>query len=436
MDFSSLLWSIPFLGIIFSMSFFPLLYPRFWHKYGAYVPLFWSVIYLFFSAYIFGFSALFKAAFEPIFDHYLPFIILISALYIVSGGIYLDFPRGYGPLFNVCFLFFGSLLAGWIGTTGAATLLIRPLLRANLGRKTQAHILVFFLFLVANIGGAATPLGDPPLLIGFLEGIDFFWFFKNLYPFFLSAIIGLCSLFFMLDVFLFKLDPAVHRDKTDSPLFILRGSVNLYLIVLILIAVICCNFKGGFTLFGESFMYSSLVRNGIIAAIAFISIKITPHTIREKNSFSFDPIKEVAELFIGIFITVTPIIHILHKGQSGALKFMFDWIAPDANFIASKCFWACGLLSAFLDNAPTFLIFFHMTSGNAMELMTAKANILSAISISTVFMGALTYIGNAPNLIVKSIYSHYGLKPPSFFGYITWSAIILIPMFLIIAKYF
>jgi len=436
MEFSSLLWSIPFLGIIFSMALLPLLCEKSWHKYGLYVLAFWPAVYLLLIAYVFGFSKVFDATFEPIFAHFLPFIILISSLYTISGGIYLDFPRGYGPLFNVCFLFFGSLLAGWIGTTGAATLLIRPLLRANSGRKHQTHILLFFLFLIANIGGAATPLGDPPLLIGFLEGVNFFWFFKNLYPFFLSVIAALCVLFFIIDTILFKIDPAICKEKTDRPLFIIRGATNLYFIAFILIAVIFCNFEGEFTLFNEKFTYSSLIRNIAIVIFALVSMKITPRSIREKNYFSFEPVKEVAELFAGIFITVTPIIHILHQGLNGELKFIFDWIAPDGQFDASKCFWACGLLSAFLDNAPTFLIFFHLTSGDAIELMTTKANILTAISVATVFMGALTYIGNAPNLMVKSIYSNYGLKPPSFFGYMAWSMLILVPMFLIIARYF
>jgi Na+/H+ antiporter NhaD/arsenite permease-like protein len=198
---------------------------------------------------------------------------------------------------------------------------------------------------------------------------------------------------------------------------------------------VLCNFNGEFVLFGEKFSYSSLIRNIIISVIAIISIKITPGEIREKNCFSFAPIKEVAEVFAGIFITVTPIISILHKGSSGELSFVFDWISPGGEFIANRCFWVSGILSSVLDNAPTFLIFFHLLSGDATKLMTSDSNLLMAISLSTVFMGALTYIGNAPNLMIKSIACSYGAKIPSFVGYLLWSITILVPLFFVIAKF-
>jgi Na+/H+ antiporter NhaD/arsenite permease-like protein len=332
-------------------------------------------------------------------------------------------------------LFFGSLLAGWIGTTGAATLLIRPFLRANAERKYKTHIVMFFIFLTANIGGAATPLGDPPLFIGFLEGIDFFWFFKNLYPYIFSVLFGLCFVFFVIDTILFRSDPGVAFNRDDEPVFVLHGVGNILLIAGILVAVIGCNFPGEFVFCGERCRYSSLLRNIVIAGAALISLKITPAEIRMKNAFSFAPIREVAELFVGIFITVTPIIDMLHRGSAGPLKCIFDWAAPGGIFAADRCFWAAGVLSSILDNAPTFLIFFHMTSGNAAELMTAKAHILTAISAASVFMGALTYIGNAPNLMVKSISIDYGVKMPSFIGYLLWSCGILLPVFWIVARF-
>lgn len=435
MDFSNLLWLVPFFGIIFSMSFLPLLCPNFWHKHSGKVPMFWTVLYLSSVCYVFGFFKIFEAILDPIVVHYIPFIVLIASLYITSGGIFLDFPRGYGPIFNVCFLFLGSMLAGWIGTTGAATLLIRPLLRVNADRRYKTHILVFFIFLIANIGGLATPLGDPPLFIGFLEGVDFFWFIKHLYPFLLCTSLALCFLFFVIDSVLFYRDPGIYVNRTDEPIFILHGIRNLGLIILILSLVIFCNFKSEFSLFDIKFSYASLIRNVSLAAIALFSLKITRSEIRQKNCFSMEPIKEVAELFAGIFITVTPIIYILHKGCDGELKFLFDWMTSNGEFIATRCFWASGVLSSILDNAPTFLMFFHLTSGNAIELMGAKSNILIAISISTVFMGALTYIGNAPNLMVKSISEDYGVEAPSFIGYLLWSITILVPIFFIVSMF-
>ncbi len=435
MDFSNLLWAIPFLGIIFSMSFLPLIAPNFWEKYGSIVPFGWTGVYLIGILCCFGFRELAPAVFEPLLSDYVSFIIQIATLYIVAGGIFVDFPRGNGPIFNTIFLFIGSILAGWIGTTGAAMLLIRPFLRANAKRKYKVHLMVFFIFLVANIGGAATPLGDPPLFIGFLKGVDFFWFIQNLYHVLFSIIIALCLLFFAIDSFLFKKETGHYEPKRDTASFAIKGIRNLFLLILVLMTVVLCQFKGSFTFFGEQYNYSSVLRNIILCTIAWVSLKTTHKTIREENGFSFAPIKEVAEFFIAIFITVAPILSILSKGEHGALSMIFNWIAPGGEFVLSKCFWASGLLSSVLDNAPTFLIFFHLASGNAVELMTTKAAILTSFSISTVFMGALTYIGNAPNLMVRSISKNYGIQTPSFIGYMGWSIGILAPIFLIISLF-
>ncbi len=436
MEFTSPLWAIPFLGIILSMSFLPLLAPTFWNKHAGKVPFFWVFAYLLLVGGNFGLNAVVETVVEPIVTDYIPFIILISTLYIVSGGIFVDFPRGYGPVFNTLFLFFGSVIAGWIGTTGAAMLLIRPFLRANANRKYKTHLMIFFIFLVANIGGAATPLGDPPLFIGFLKGIDFFWFIQNLYPVLFATITGLCLLFFVVDAILFRIDKeAFFEAGKDTSRFVLRGKTNLCLIASVSAVVVLCNFEGGITIFGETFNYASMLRNLLLITISLISIKVTAPTIRQKNNFTFLPIREIAELFAGIFITVTPIIAILHQGVDGEFRSIFDWVAPAGNFIASRCFWVSGLLSSILDNAPTFLIFFHLTSGDAETLMTIKSYILKAFSISTVFMGALTYIGNAPNLMVKSVSAHYGIKPPSFLGYMVWSLAILLPIFFIISYF-
>ncbi|MDR2067571.1 MAG: sodium:proton antiporter [Holosporaceae bacterium] len=435
MEFSSFLWACPFLGIVFSMSFFPLLFPNFWHKYASCVPLFWSLIYLVFVAYFFGVFQIFNAVCEPLLEDYLPFIILIAALYAVSGGIFVDFPRANGPIFNALFLLFGSVLAGWIGTTGASTLLIRPFLRANAGRKKCSHLVVFFIFLVANIGGSATPIGDPPLFIGFLKGIDFFWFIKHLYPVIFGATFALIALFLVIDSILFKNDPAKDRNRGAESAFILRGKINLLLMAAILLIVIFCNFSGEISLYGHRFSYSSIIRNGSLVIIALISLRITPKEIHKRNGFSVAPIREVAELFAGIFVTVAPIISMLQQGADGTFGNVFRWMAPSGEFIANRCFWASGLLSSLLDNAPTFLIFFHLTSGDAQALMTVKSHILATFSISTVFMGALTYLGNAPNLMVRSIAKHYSIKTPSFLGYLLWSCAILLPIFAVISAY-
>jgi Na+/H+ antiporter NhaD/arsenite permease-like protein len=435
LEFVSALWACPFLGIIFSVSFLPLLCSGFWNRYASRVLLFWPIVYLLLVVHQFGPNKAIFAVFDSITADYIPFIVLIASLYIVSGGIFIDFPQKCSAFFNTLVLFFGSLIAGWIGTTGAAVLLIRPLLRANEERKYKTHLVVFFIFLVANIGGGSSPLGDPPLFIGFLNGIDFFWFIKNLYPFLIGAIIALCLLFFIIDFALLKIDRAAILEETKRPIVIFQGMENLIVVELIVLTVILCNFKGGFSLGGEKFHYSSVLRNILLAIITWVSLKITPHEIRQKNCFSFAPIREVSELFIGVFITIAPIIYILQQGKNGAFRCIFEWIAPNGEVLANRCFWASGLLSSILDNAPTFLVFFHLTSGDANALMSAKANVLTAFSISVVFMGALTYIGNAPNLMVKSISEGYGVKVPSFLGYLLWSCAILLPIFLIISHF-
>ncbi len=433
MNFENILWAIPFLGIIFSMSFLPLLAPKFFEKHGGVIPFGWTAVYLACVVWFFGFHELIPATFEPLLNDYVSFIIQISTLYIVAGGIFVDFPNGKGPVFNTMFLFFGSLLAGWIGTTGAAMLLIRPFLRANAQRKYKVHLMVFFIFLVANIGGAATPLGDPPLFIGFLKGVDFFWFIQHLAPFLFGTTFVLCGLFYAVDAILFKKETGKFAVNRDNASFVIKGTRNLFFLILVLLTVILCQFEGSFEIAGKTYNYSSVLRNVILISIAMLSLKITHKNIREKNEFTFAPIREVAEFFVAIFITVAPILSILSKGENGSLAMIFNWIAPGGEFVLSKCFWASGLLSSVLDNAPTFLIFFHLASGNAAELMTTKASILTSFSISTVFMGALTYIGNAPNLMVRSISEHHGIKVPSFLGYMGWSIGILAPIFLVIS---
>ncbi len=433
MDFNSLLWALPFAGIILSMSFMPLMCPQFWEKYSGYIPLGWTIIYLTAVYFLFSPSHAFNAICHPLLSDYVSFIVQIATLYIVAGGIYINFPNGKGPIFNTIFLAFGSLLAGWIGTTGASMLLIRPFLRSNQKRKHKVHLVMFFIFLVANIGGVATPLGDPPLFIGFLKGVDFFWFIKHLYPFLFGTIFGLCALFYVVDSYLFKKETGHFEFSRDNAVFEIKGFRNLMLLILVLLTVILCEFDGTFKFLGEDYKYSSFLRNVILCLISLISMKATHKVVRENNEFTMAPIKEVAEFFIAIFITVAPILSILEKGTKGPLASIFHWIAPNGEFVLDKCFWASGLLSSLLDNAPTFLIFFHMTSGNAVELMTTKAAILASFSIATVFMGGLTYIGNAPNLMIRSISTANGIKMPSFLGYLVWSAGILVPVLFIVS---
>lgn len=437
MDFTSVMWGIPCIGIIFSMSFIPLISARFWNEYNKHVLIFWTAAYAVCAAWVFGVSKTFLSITEAIFSDYISFIIQISALFIVSGGIFINLARKSTPLFNTVFLFGSSILAGWIGTTGTATLMIRPILRANSHRRYRIHLVVFFIFLAANIGGAFTPLGDPPLFVGFTNGIDFFWFMKHLYPYIFGTLFFLCGLFFVIDSQLLKKEQkekySAKNNGDEPPEFMVKGKFNIVLLGLILLTVMFCNFDAEFTFLHEKYRWSSLLRNIILVSISLISMKFTPKSIRDRNHFSMAPIQEVAELFAGIFITAAPIIEILHQGTQGNLRWIFEQITHNGEFVLQKCFWISGLLSSILDNTPTFLIFFHLTSGNAQDLMTAHASLLTSFAISTVFMGALTYIGNAPNLMVRSIARNYGVKVPSFLEYMVWSFGILIPVFIVIS---
>lgn len=437
--FSSLMWLVPFFGIILSMSFLPILVPIFWSKYSAYVPAFWTLVYLSFVFVSFDVNFLMHSVFESIAAEYLPFIILIASLYITSGGIYVEFKTKNIIIFNSIFLFLGSIIAGWIGTTGAAMLLIRPFLRINKARKYKTHLVIFFIFLISNIGGAASPLGDPPLFIGYINGIDFFWFIKNLFPYWIGSICALCIVFFIVDSVIYnKHDKCNEKIKAnDSQAFSMsmKGQRNVFLIFMILSIIIFVDSDMKFSIFGVVCKEASLYRNLALTIVSCLSLVITPKAIREKNEFSFTPIREVSELFAGIFITVTPIIQMLHQGASGSLKFIFDIVAPNGEILPQKCFWISGVLSSVLDNAPTFLIFFHMASGDAQALMTSQSHLLIAISLATVFMGAMTYIGNAPNLMVKSISEKHKVEMPSFLGYIGWSILFLVPIFIIISAF-
>lgn len=437
MDFTSIMWGIPCIGIIFSMSFIPLISAKFWNEYNKHVLIFWTTIYAVCAGFVFGATNTLQSIAEAIFSDYISFIIQISTLFIVSGGIFINLARKSTPLFNTVFLFGSSILAGWIGTTGTATLMIRPILRANSHRHYRVHLMVFFIFLVANIGGAFTPLGDPPLFVGFTNGIDFFWFVKHLYPYIFGTLFFLCGLFFVIDSSLLRKEIREERFSEivddEPPEFVIKGKFNIVLLGLVLLTVMFCNSDATFTVFHEKYHWSSVIRNIILVSISLISLKFTPKTIRERNHFSMAPIQEVAELFAGIFITATPIIEILHQGRQGSLHWIFEQITHNGEFVLKKCFWISGLLSSILDNTPTFLIFFHLTSGNAQDLMTTHADLLTSFSIATVFMGALTYIGNAPNLMVRSISKNYGVKVPSFLEYMGWSFGILIPVFLVIS---
>jgi len=431
----SLLWILPFAGILLAIALLPILTPKLWHHHFGKIIA--ALTFAFLGAFVvfFGVPATLHLLAHALLTEYLPFIILLLALYTISGGILIWGSLNGTPLLNTAILAIGTLLASIMGTTGAAMLLIRPLLRANIERKYQVHTVVFFIFLVANIGGGLTPLGDPPLFLGFLKGVTFGWTVWHMLAPVLLASVCLLLIFFALDNYFWRKENHQPKTQHQKEKFKIYGLPNLGLLFLVVIAVLLSGiYKDllSFTILETKLELSNLMRDGFLLLLVATSILITPKQVRAGNEFNFAPIIEVAKIFSGIFITIVPAIAILKASSGGALSFMFSDNAPN-NLIF---FWITGLLSAFLDNAPTYLVFFNLASGDAQILMTQMPQTLMAISMGAVFMGAVTYIGNAPNFMVKAIAEQKGIKMPSFFGYMIWSISLLIPIFLLLSLIF
>jgi Na+/H+ antiporter NhaD/arsenite permease-like protein len=436
-------WSaLPFVGILLSIALFPLLAPVFWHHNFGRISLAWSLILAipFLVAYQ---SAALHAILHVYIIDYIPFIILLGGLFTVSGGIYLRGSLAGTPLVNTMLLLVGTILASLIGTTGASMLLIRPVLRANKARQNKIHIIIFFIFLVSNIGGSLTPLGDPPLFLGFLHGVPFFWT-MNLIPL-MGLVSGLLLLIlFLLDTVLYKREGSPKFDESAQEPLKIEGWHNFIFLGGIIGAVLLSGLwdAGEFSIFCIPVAWQDLVRDLLIILLGLLSWRTTSQQLRNDNGFTWFPIKEVAILFFGIFMTIIPALAILRAGSHGALAGLLASVKEPGHY-----FWAAGGLSSFLDNAPTYLTFFNSVLGRFYEslpeveavaaLIGSHGTYLQAISAGAVFMGANTYIGNAPNFMVRSIALEAGIAMPSFFGYmIRFSIPILIPLFLLVTLVF
>ncbi|PKL19310.1 MAG: sodium:proton antiporter [Spirochaetae bacterium HGW-Spirochaetae-5] len=436
----SLLWIIPFVGILLSIALFPLLTPHFWHHHYGKVSLFWWII--FFGAFCANFSigTGFYYLLEVYMLEFIPFITLLLALFTVAGGIQLKGDLAGTPKVNTIMILIGGFLASFMGTTGAAMLLIRPILKANEWRKNRTHIVVFVIFVVANVGGGLTPLGDPPLFLGFLKGVDFFWTMKHMLPL-VSFIIGvLLVIFFIMDTYYYRKEENKPVKKADGEKLRLVGIPNMLLIPCIIGAVIVSSLKLGtaFTLHYVEVPLASVLQVAFLLIITIVSLRISDPSIREGNGFNWEPINEVAKLFATIFMTMVTPIAMLRAGADGPMGMVIKGVVDsNGEFINSHFFWATGILSSFLDNAPTYLVFFNTAGGNPADLMGVHAGTLLAISAGAVFMGANTYIGNAPNFMTKSIAEESGVPMPSFFGYMfKYSIPILIPVFILVTFIF
>ncbi|MFM2422762.1 MAG: hypothetical protein RL291_1292, partial [Pseudomonadota bacterium] len=364
------------------------------------------------------------------------------ALFTVAGGVLIKGNLHGSPALNTGILALGTTVASITGTTGAAMLFIRPIIRANDNRRHNVHVIVFFIFLVANIGGSLTPLGDPPLFLGFLKGVAFGWPLVWLWKPMLLCVVILLAVFFVLDSYLFSIDENYPKkpDPTPDSRLRIEGGINILLLIAIVFVVLLSGIiKPGidFSIYGVKVELQNILRDVTLLAIAGLSLLWTRQETREGNGFTWGPILEVAKLFAGIFITIIPALAILRAGRDGALASVVNLVTdPSGKPINAMYFWLSGGLSSFLDNAPTYLVFFNIAGGNAQELMGPLAMTLMAISCGSVFMGANTYIGNAPNFMVKAIAEERGIKMPSFFGYMLWSGAILVPLFILVTWVF
>ncbi|MEO7189600.1 MAG: sodium:proton antiporter [Vicinamibacterales bacterium] len=402
-------WVLPFAALLLGIAVIPLVLPHFWesnlHKLAVSAVLGIPVLWLY--------AQHAPGAIAHTAEDYVSFMVLLGSLFVISGGVLMDGDLEATPLVNTGFLALGALVASFIGTTGASMLLIRPLLHTNSERRHVVHTVVFFIFLVSNIGGCLTPLGDPPLFLGYLQGVPFTWTFRLL-PMWLFTSGLLLAVYFVWDLRAYASEqpPRIRADKASVEPISIRGAENLFLL-------------GGIV--AAAAFLSGPWRELTMVGLSVVSYLRTPQSVRTANHFSFHPILEVAVIFLGIFATMIPALDLL-RVHGTALGVREPW----------QFFWATGALSSFLDNAPTYLTFLALGQGQglAAEVAQVPHAVLEAISLGAVFMGANTYIGNGPNFMVRSIAESRGVRMPGFGGYMLYSSCVLLPVFAIVTLIF
>ncbi len=426
-----ILLGVPFAGMLLSIALFPVFAPRFWHRHMGAVALGWIVLLLIQETLGGGPRVAAVSAWHAVLVEYLPFMTLLLGLYTAGGGILLRGGLRGTPVGNTTRMAFAALLGGVMGTIGAAMVLIHPLLHANAHRRRKVHLVVCFIVLAGNAGGALSPLG-PPLYIGFLEDVPFFWPLLHLgLPFLLLTGLELAG-FYLLDWWLARSEPPPARE---GPLR-LRGWINVALVLIVAASVVAQGMLdfGRVTLLGQPVEVTRLAGMLLCLAVTGLSVAVTPLAVHQGNDFTWHPMQEVAVLFAAIFITIQPVIGMLHAGSAGPLAPLLRLATdPAGEPIPLAFFWLTGILSAFLDNAPTYLVFFKL-AGDAPAVHNGVA--LQALSAGAVFFGGLTYIGNAPNLMLRAIASHRGVAMPGFFTFTGYATLALLPVFALMSLLF
>jgi len=436
LDGSSLTWpwALPFIGILLSIAIGPLLFPKIWHAHYGKIVLAWAALTLAPLAIFLGASVALATVLQVMLSDYVSFILLLFALYTVAGGILVSGSIRTSPWTNIGIVALGTIMASFVGTTGASLILVRPLIRANERRRHNVHVVVFFILLAGNIGGALTPLGDPPLFVGFLHGVDFWWPARNLWLQTVVVSVLVLAVFLIVDLWLFRSE-TTPAQASFEPLR-LRRLINFVLFGAIVAAILgSATWKPGiaFHVYTVKVELQNLSRDAALVLIAIVSLVLTRDEHRAANGFTWQPIREVAILFAGIFIAIAPVMAMLQAGPAGAFAFLLHAVtAHDGSPHEAAYFWLTGILSAFLDNTPTYVVFFELAGGDPKTLTGPLAGTLASMSMGAVYMGALTYIGNAPNLIIRSIAEECGIKMPNFFAYTLWAGLVLIPLFVLL----
>ena len=395
---------VPFVGLLLSIALIPGLAPRFWLRQMGSVAALWSLALL----PLLGFPVWAHETAHAVIAGYLPFVSVLGGLYVAAGGILLRGGPGGRPWGNTAMLALGALLALVMGTAGAAMVIIQPLLRANAHRRRRFHLVLFLILLVGNTAGVLTPIGNPPLLAGLLRGVPFLWPARNLIGIWLMAVGLLLAAFFATDWWLARTEPPAPPVERFS----LRGWVNVLLVLLLAASVT---------------IPVSPVPFGVLAG--GLSLWLTPRAVRRANDFSWHPMTEVAVLFVGIFITLEPVSELLRQGMDGPFAALLGLVRDRAGEARPVlCFWLAGVLSAFLDNAPSYLVFFDVAGIRPDAMTQGQALALRAISAGAVMFGGLTYIGNAPNLMLRTVASDRGVRMPGFVPFMLAATAVMLPV--------
>jgi Na+/H+ antiporter NhaD/arsenite permease-like protein len=424
---------LPFVGLLASIAVLPIVAPRFWHRRMGIVAFAWSAVLIAQQAVILEVGPAVAKAWHAILIEYLPFVMLLLALYTTGGGVLLRGGPAGTPHGNTAMLALGLLMGAVMGTTGASMVLIHPLLHANAHRRRKLHLVLFLIVLVGN--ASITPLGNPPLYIGLLHGVPFFWPIRHLIAPLMVVIVLLLGAFYMID----RRFAATEPPPPERQPFRVRGWWNVALILVVVVIVLLQGSVnlGQVVLGGQPVGIGHITGILILVAVTLLSLRITPRAIRQANDFTWHPMAEVAMLFAAIFVTIAPVVDMLQAGPDGPLAPLLALTRDsDGNPEPLAYFWLTGVLSAFLDNAPTYLVFFELAGIRPASLGGPDGVILMAISAGAVFFGGLTYIGNAPNMMLRTIASHRGVRMPAFFTFTLLSSCLLLPVLALVGLLF